>query len=97
MDEKIISLQQAKAAREAKSELHLCGKARCLTCKHEWQAVAPVGTTTLTCPACGHDGHMIGEVITAGDQWRCYCGWFLFRMDRQGIYCPQCGEYQRGF
>lgn len=31
---------------------HLQGAARCLACKHEWQAVAPVGATDLKCPSC---------------------------------------------
>jgi len=97
MTDKIIDLAQAKQDREAKPEPHLSGKARCLACKKEWVAVAPVGTTTLKCPDCDCDGHMIGEVVTEGDQWICYCGWRLFRLDRHGIYCPSCGVYQKGF
>lgn len=31
------------------------GPARCLDCKHEWQAAAPVGTAHLDCGNCG--GH----------------------------------------
>ena len=97
MTDKIIDLQQAKQDRDAKPVPHISGKARCITCKHEWVAVAPVGTTTLECPECKNDGHMIREVITYGDQWICDCGWQLFRMNRHGIYCPNCGEYQKGF
>jgi Zn finger protein HypA/HybF involved in hydrogenase expression len=80
-----------------RTEPHLSGKARCLTCKHEWVAVVPVGVTTMLCPSCGHDGHMLGEVVTHDEQWQCHCGWSLFRIDRGGVYCPQCGDYQTGW
>jgi hypothetical protein len=36
----VISLLQLKKDREP----HLSGMARCLACRHEWVAVAPVGT-----------------------------------------------------
>jgi len=38
----------------AKKELspHVAGRARCLTCKHEWAAVAPIGMEWLECPEC---------------------------------------------
>ena len=32
---------------------HWSGIASCLRCKHEWVAVAPVGTDDLQCPSCG--------------------------------------------
>lgn len=33
---------------------HLEGVAVCAACRHEWQAVAPVGTAeSLECPSCG--------------------------------------------
>lgn len=73
---------------------HLSGKARCLACRNEWVAVTPVGTWTLLCPSCGCDGHMIGEVVTDGDQWKCACGWLHFRIDKLGAYCPNCGVRQ---
>lgn len=44
----VINLAQAEADREP----HLSGKARCLACKHEWVAVAPVGVVWMECPAC---------------------------------------------
>ena len=42
---------------KAKAELdpHISGDARCLACKHEWVAVAPIGTIWLECPACKDD------------------------------------------
>jgi len=93
-DNKIIDLQKAKDERTP----HLSGKARCLTCHYDFVAVMPVGCQTVTCSKCGHDAHMLGEVVTNGDQWRCTsCRWFLFRVDRHSIYCPKCGQYQRGF
>lgn len=71
---------------------HQAGLARCLACKNEWPAVAPVGTTTLNCPECDCDGHFVGEILTDGDQWQCRCGYILFRMDRIGLYCAHCGH-----
>ena len=44
-----IDFAKAKAERSP----HLACKARCVACKHEWQAVAPLGTLELECPSCG--------------------------------------------
>ena len=44
-----IDFARAKAERSP----HLSGQARCVACKHEWAAVAPLGTLQLECPSCG--------------------------------------------
>ena len=55
----VIDLAQAKADREP----HLSGAAVCLACKHEWVAVAPVGTVWMECPACSLErGRYLGAV-----------------------------------
>jgi DNA-directed RNA polymerase subunit RPC12/RpoP len=45
----IVSL---KAAREERQP-HWLGTVQCVGCKQEWEAVAPIGTRWLECPACG--------------------------------------------
>lgn len=44
----VISFAEAKAGRERTWE----GKAHCVGCRHEWEAVAPLGTMWLECPEC---------------------------------------------
>lgn len=44
----IISLAAAREERQP----HWRGTAYCVGCKEEWQAVAPIGTMSLDCPAC---------------------------------------------
>jgi len=70
---------------------HLCGLAVCLSCKHEWSAVAPVGTVVVICPKCDCDGALKGFIRHDGDSWVCTCGCDLFRYDRKGAYCIKCG------
>jgi hypothetical protein len=90
----VISLQQAKQDREP----HLKGAARCLACRHEWVAVAPVGTVWLECPQCSLErGRYVGAVGIGGEHWHCACGTDLFHATPRGLYCPNCGEWQYGF
>lgn len=77
------------------SDPHLTGRARCLGCKHEWEAVAPVGPVQLECPACGLvRGRFIYNVMHDGDHWHCKCGNDLFRIMPDGTYCHACGTWQ---
>lgn len=71
---------------------HLSGEAVCLACKHGWVAVCPVGAYILTCPECGCDGHMKGQVLHDGAHYTCDCGVQLFRIDTVGVYCIHCGK-----
>lgn len=90
----VISLDQARKDREP----HLCGMARCLACKHEWVAVEPSGTVWLDCPECSLErGRYIGPVQLGGEHWHCHCGNDLFQATKDGMYCPNCGEWQHGF
>ena len=100
MSEKVVSLQE----RREQKDPHMTGEARCLTCKHEWVAVSPIGTTWLECPFCmALSGRYINHVeraVTEGGQvehWTCPCGNDLFYISREYIYCPVCGATQEGF
>jgi len=44
----VVSLAEEREARQP----HWTGTAYCVGCKHEWQAVAPVGSENLECPSC---------------------------------------------
>lgn len=45
---KVVSLADERLARQP----HLTGDAKCLSCGHEWVAVAPVGSYEFECPEC---------------------------------------------
>jgi len=71
---------------------HLSGIAKCLSCKHEWIYVAPVGTVWLECPACTLlMGRLAGPVDRIGYSWECNCGNELFKITPKEIYCICCG------
>ena len=81
-----------------KQSPHSFGKARCLACKHEWVAVAPVGAIWLDCPECTLErGRFIAQHEREGEHWHCLCGNNLFQATRNGMYCPNCAEWQKGF
>lgn len=106
MNPKIVSLsavRERKQAEAASSEEdnspHLSGNAVCLACKHEWVAVAPVGTIWFECPSCGTErGVMKGPCMHVGEShWTCKCGNILFHITKNAVYCPLCGKPQEGF
>lgn len=72
----------------------LTGRARCLACRHEWQAVCPVGVVFgLECSACGAEkGIILNPVEHDGAHYRCGCGNFYMLVTPDRIYCPGCGE-----
>ena len=74
------------------------GMTECYGCHHKWAAVAPLGPGVLECPECGAmKGIMKYPVERSGDHWVCGCGNYLFQMTPEGIYCPNCGDWQKGF
>ena len=94
MNGNVVDFASAKEAREP----HNTGKARCIDCKHEWVAVAPVGTVWLICPACVLErGRFIYQHQREGAHWTCHCNNDLFYVTPEGCYCPNCGEWQKGF
>ncbi len=77
---------------------HSAGKAHCTACKHEWVGVVPVGTVWLTCPGCGaQKGLLTYPCERDGLHWTCVCGNQLFNVMREGLYCPNFGDWQQGF
>jgi Zn finger protein HypA/HybF involved in hydrogenase expression len=87
-DTKVINLDDHRP--------HISGEARCLACKHEWVAAAPIGTDWLECPECGTlKGRFIRHCEPEeGIRWRCQCGNDLFQVYETGILCPNCGTPQ---
>lgn len=85
-----------KEPEETQEELpHMECLARCIACKHEWHAVAPVGTVWLECPSCGTEKGVFkfhGE--RSGLHWTCACENQLFYIMEDGAYCPNCGDWQ---
>lgn len=77
-------------------EEHNVGRAKCLACRHEWEAIAPVGTIWLECPACTLErGRFIAQTQRDGLHWACNCGCDLFYINETGTYCPNCGVWQK--
>lgn len=86
MGDKVVSLADRRP--------HMSGAARCLDCKHEWQAVAPIGTLWLECPNCTLvRGRAIYHHSRDGVEYTCNCGNDLMRLKPEGCYCPNCGEW----
>lgn len=70
------------------------GQARCVGCRHEWVAVAPIGATEFECPACSAlKGFFIGT-YSPEERWECACECDLFYMTRTGAMCINCGVRQ---
>lgn len=92
---KIIDLAAVKAEREP----HLSGKALCLNCKHQWVAVAPIGTLDLECPECtlpqGRYMHLVQD--DSDPHWTCQCGNQFFHITPKRTYCVSCGDTVSGF
>lgn len=71
---------------------HLSGRALCLSCKHEWEAVAPAGTKELECPNCHTEhGRFMYPIVREELHWNCNCGNDLFHITPTYCYCPVCG------
>jgi hypothetical protein len=71
-------------------EVRLEGPARCMACRQEWRADAPLGTVRFECPFCGlHQGAFVGAILPqGGTQWICECGNETFMLLPTGA--PQC-------
>lgn len=75
------------------------GKARCIGCGHEWQAVTPAGKPQgLECPEChALKGVIRGMAIAEGEIFICDCGNDLYFIYRNGMLCANCGVWAKGF
>lgn len=72
---------------------HLSGRACCSKCVHEWEAVAPVGVSTLECPKCkSWWGYFKSAIEPSGPVWHCTCGHHLFWLRPDGAMCRGCGK-----
>ena len=76
---------------------HMAGNAVCLHCKHEWQAVSPIGCTVLECPECKMEKGVYRYLVTPEKLWTCSCGNISFFISPEGIICGLCGDYQSGY
>jgi hypothetical protein len=74
------------------------GVARCLLCGCEEVAVAPAGVVWMECSRChAMKSAYVNACERDGAEWRCGCGNDLFHVKPEGVYCPNCGEWQEGF
>lgn len=85
----IVNLQEHKEA----SSPHMSGEAVCFNCKHQWQAVAPVGVLELECPSCGTLRGVWNHTVWPSEQevWMCNCGAYHFALTKQAAHCLACG------
>lgn len=78
------------------------GKAHCVGCLHDWEAVVPypLQTMWLECPKCKT---MMGRFFHHFERsglrhWHCGCGSDLFFIVEGGrAYCPNCALWHEGF
>ena len=96
----IISLSEVKAEKQRLATLvdTSTGKARCIACNYEWTAEAPTGVEWLECPSCSLIKGVFVHINEREDpHWVCNCGNQLFKINTEGVYCPNCGCWQSGF
>ncbi|HNR50677.1 MAG TPA: hypothetical protein PKI80_03765 [Deltaproteobacteria bacterium] len=101
-DEKVISLQAKREEKNTKEKGRtITGKARCLSCGHEWEHTAPEGENGHydlwhKCPSCGLQlGRFVYDVCENEPVWTCGgCGNELFKVTQKHIFCPVCGKIQ---
>lgn len=76
---------------------YLTGECLCVSCKHEWQGVSPVGVTDgIECPECGMMKGALKHGVVPEVFWTCGCGCHLFAVSgiSKEILCWQCGIAQ---
>lgn len=93
----IIDLATIRRQKAEADEPAMTGQARCLDCRHEWTAVAPIGARWLECPACGLGKGQFVKPIYPDEVWTCACGNDLFVLGRNNIFCPVCGSPQHPY
>ena len=72
------------------------GTAVCLSCSHEWEAVAPTGVISLECPSCNTNrgvwkGLAFPESVKV---WTCQCTCQYFILTQDYSVCIACGTHQ---
>lgn len=89
----VIDFNKAKLEQEP----HISGLVHCLSCKHEWTAVAPLGTVSFECPNCGLMRGTHTRLVGPEDGiiWTCGCGNHLFVITaKYNAVCIGCGNLQ---
>lgn len=91
-----MSVTDISKAREARNPQRT-GIARCIGCKHEWVATAPVGAPYVDCPECeAKMGRFIAPALLQPDEARVQCslcGSQLFMVTAQLVlHCVSCGN-----
>ena len=81
-----------------RADPHLSGEAVCLSCRHKWVCVAPVGVWQLECPSCGCMKGIFRLPVGADrheSSFVCKCGCeamtVYFRKGQTVIGCMNCG------
>ena len=75
---------------------HISSPCICLSCKHEWIGVFPIGTTGLECPSCGlmRGTYKYQCSPEDGIVWVCGCGNSLFVISvSKNAICISCGQH----
>lgn len=77
----------------------ISGPAVCIACKHQWQAVVPVGVFELECPACSSmRGVLRWNPRREGYAYVCKCGCDMFSfVSGRGLECLACGVLHEQF
>ena len=70
---------------------HMSGPVRCIQCGHEWDAIAPIGTSELQCPECLTYKGVWLELFSPDPVFECNCGNRLFYQSVDGPVCGKCG------
>lgn len=90
----IHSSKNVKEVKDRNSGI-LKGEAICLQCKHEWEAVVPIGSSDFLCPKCKtHKGVMKYFIDFRNDSYlKCGgCGNEMFYvLNTSQCQCPMCG------
>jgi len=92
MSDKVVPI------RPEPEKTYLRGPCICFKCKHEWEGRTEVGYHVVICPECGCEGVYKG-VVQCWDSiaWVCTCGCYLYRIDKDGPFCVECGKYATGW
>lgn len=92
-----------KFGKDDTREPTMTGPAKCVSCKHKWAAVSPIGVTTdLECPNCGAMKGIRETLVSVPDGselWTCNCGCDAFRVAGENgkflaMFCINCGASQ---
>lgn len=74
------------------------GTYRCLACKFEQHATAPVGWVFIDCPCCGTERFTNKYTYVKSDTvFTCKCGCDVFSITPSRLFCPNCGQDHRPF